>query len=182
MPLDVAGLREKIPGMETITSLLNQPEFVHVAINHFPIVGLAVAAVSLLIAVIARNRGGTLIGLALVAVLALSVWPVSEFGEEGADRVIAMADNDGQAYLHYHEALAERWSFLFYVTAGIAALGFGLNWKWPKTLNPISIAALVLALASLTAGLFIAHTGGEIRHREFRRGTPPAAQTDTESR
>jgi hypothetical protein len=38
---------------------------------------------------------------------------------------------------------------------------------------PSSILALVLAAASLTAGIVIAKAGGPIRHREFRSGPPP---------
>jgi hypothetical protein len=76
--------------------------------------------------------------------------------------------------LRYHQHLADRWIFLYYVTAGVAVLGIGLSWKWPKTLLPLSILSLVLATASLTVGIYIARAGGQIRHREFRNGPPPA--------
>jgi len=36
----------------------------------------------------------------------------------------------------------------------------------------------VLAAASLTAGLFIAQAGGEVRHREFRFRPPPIVQDE----
>ena len=61
----------------------------------------------------------------------------------------------------------------FYVTAGVAALGCFLAWKWPRTLVYSSVLALVLAAGSLSAGIFIAKAGGQIRHREFRSGPPP---------
>lgn len=159
--------------MEKLTSLLNRPEYVHAAINHFPLIGLLVAMVAVLMSLLARLRLATVLSLALLTVLALSVWPVTYFGEAGYDRVLSMADDDGQAFLRYHMNLADRWVFLYYITAGVAALAIGLNWKWPKALLPLSILALVLAAASLTAGIYIAHAGGEIRHREFRSGPPP---------
>jgi hypothetical protein len=160
--------------MEKLSTLLNQPEHVHAAINHFPLVGLLVAMLALAAALLIRKREAVLIGLGLVTLLSLSVFPVSHFGEEGFDRVLSMADEDGQAFLRYHEQLAERWEWLFYVTAAVAAIGFGLSWKWPRVLTPASILALVLAASSLAAGIVIAQAGGEVRHREFRRGPPPA--------
>ena len=159
--------------MQQLSSLLNRPEYIHAAINHFPLIGMFVAMIALLLSIIARARLGTVLALGLLAVLALTIWPVTYFGEAGYDRVLSMSDDPGQAFLKYHQHLADRWVWLYYVTAGVAALGVGLNWKWPKTLLPVSILSLVLAAASLTAGIYIAHAGGEIRHREFRTEPPP---------
>ncbi|HTL56747.1 MAG TPA: hypothetical protein VL361_13785 [Candidatus Limnocylindrales bacterium] len=156
-----------------IASLLDRPEYVHAAINHFPLVGLLVAMVSLVCALALRNRTAVFAGLGLIAVLALSAWVVSYFGEEGYDRVLSMADEDGQAFLQYHQHLADRWIVLYYLCAGSAALGIGLGWKWPRTLNPLASITLLLAAASFIAGIFIARAGGQIRHREFRSGHPP---------
>ncbi len=164
--------------MEKLSSLLNRPEYIHAAINHFPLIGVLVAMIALLLTLLARLRLGTVLCLALLAVLALSVWPVTYFGEAGYDRVLSMSDDPGQAFLRYHMHLADRWVFLYYVTAGVAALGVGLSWKWPNTLLPLSILSLVLAAASLTAGIYIAQAGGEIRHREFRTGPPPVVPAD----
>lgn len=158
----------------TVSRLLSQPEYVHVLLNHFPLIGLLVAVLALAAGLAARNRTAIFIGLALVALMALSAWPVSAYGEAGYDRVLSMADDDGQAFLRYHQMLAERWVFLYYLTAGVAALGFALGWKWPRLLTPISLLAILLAAASLSAGAFIAQAGGAVRHREFRQGPPPA--------
>ncbi len=156
--------------------MFDQPEYVHVLTNHFPLIGLLVAMVALLAALITRNRTAILIGLALVGLLALTAWPVYEFGEEGYDRVFSMSDEAGGKYLDHHRALAERWIFLYFVTAGIAGLGLILAWKWPRTLVFSSILALVLAAGSLAAGVVIAKAGGQVRHPEFRSGPPPAGQ------
>jgi hypothetical protein len=154
--------------MEQLSRLLAQPEFVHVAINHFPLVGSFVAMLALAASLAARNRPALLLSLSLVSLLALSFWPVYHFGEAGYDRVLSMSDEAGGAYLKSHEALAERWAFLYYLTAGVAALGVGLAWKWPRALPVFSALALLLAVASLAAGIAIAHAGGQVRHREFR--------------
>jgi hypothetical protein len=162
--------------MANLFTLLRQPEYVHVTLNHFPLIGLTVGVLALTAALATRNRTAILIGLALVGLLALSAWPVSEYGEAGFDRVLSMADENGQAFLKQHARLAQRWIFLYYLTAAVAAAGFGLAWKWPRSLSASALISLVLATASLVAGLFIARAGGEVRHREFRTSPPPAAR------
>jgi hypothetical protein len=160
--------------MEEVRTLLNRPEYIHAAINHFPLIGVLVAMLALLIALFTKSRAAILTGLALVCLLCLSVWPVFAFGEQGFDRVLSMSDEDGQAFLRRHQHLADTWAWLYYVAAGVAALAFGLAWKWPRTLKPLSILTLLLGAGSLAAGIVIAQAGGEIRHREFRTGPPPA--------
>jgi len=153
--------------------MLSQPEYVHVITNHLPLIGLLVAMLALIAGLLTKDRTATLIGLALVGLLALSAWPVYHYGEEGYDRVLSMTDDAGAKFLQYHRALAERWVVLYFVTAGIAGVGFMSAWRWPRTLVFSSILALVLAAASLTAGIVIAKAGGAIRHREFRFEPPP---------
>lgn len=159
--------------MEKLNSLLNRPEYVHAALNHLPLIGLFVALVLLTIALCMRHRVMTLTGLVFVCALALSVWPVYSFGESGYDRVLSMADEPGEAFLKYHAALAHRWVFLYYLTAGVAALSFATAWKWPRVTVVGSVGAVLLGIASVIAGINIAQAGGEIRHREFRSGPPP---------
>jgi hypothetical protein len=162
--------------MGRLSSLLNQPEYVHTAINHFPLIGLMVALMALAVGLITRNRPVLLTGLGLVAATAISIWPVYSYGEAGFDRVLSMSDEAGEAFLKYHAELAYHWAFLYYLTAAAAAVGLGLCRKWPRALIPAGLAALVLGLASLSAGVAIARAGGEVRHREFRSGPPPASR------
>jgi len=162
--------------MEQLSNLLNRPEYIHATINHFPLIGLFVAMLALAIGLVTKSRPIILTSLALVAAMALSIWPVYAYGESAFDRVLSMADEGGEAFLKYHAELAHRWAFLYYLTAGVAALGFGLSWKWPRALMPAGIAAIGLAILALSAGIAIAHAGGEVRHREFRSGPPPTVQ------
>ena len=57
---------------------------------------------------------------------------MSEHGEDGYDRVYSMADDAGGTYLKQHKELAERWTWVFYVTAAAGAAGMVAGWKWPK--------------------------------------------------
>src|SRR5581483_3642856 len=152
------------------------------AINHFPLIGVFVALLALATGLVTKQRPVMLTGVALVAVMALSIWPVFSFGEAGYDRVLSMSDEAGEGFLKYHAVLAHRWAFLYYITAGVAALTLGLSWKWGRVLIPGSIAALILGIASLVAGIAIAQAGGEVRHREFRSGPPPKVQEASDER
>ncbi len=158
--------------MSVFLKSLQQPEYVHVLLNHLPITGLGVALLSLVVGLVVRKRPVLLLGLALVSLLALSAWPVAEYGERGYDRVLSMSDDDGQVYLERHRDLAERWMFLFYVTATAGAVAMVVGWKWPWSLWPASLGVALLCLGSLVAATFIAESGGVVRHREFRFGPP----------
>jgi hypothetical protein len=152
-----------------VFKLLQQPEYVHVLINHLPLTGLFAALLCLIGALVTRNRAAIYLGMALVSVFALSVWPVSEYGEDGYDRVYSMADDAGGTYLKQHKELAERWTWVFYVTAAVSAVGMVAGWKWPKCLWATAFAVALLTTGSLCAGAVIADYGGKVRHPEFRR-------------
>ncbi len=162
--------------MSAFFKALQQPEYVHVLLNHLPLTGLFVALLALSAGVLWKSRAGMLLGLALVGLTSLSAWPVTEYGERGFDRVLAMADTDGQAYLQRHQQLAERWVFLFYITAGAGGVALLTGWKWSKVLRPAAGVVIVLGVASLVAGGVIAECGGKVRHREFRFGPVPQVQ------
>lgn len=165
--------------MTDLLQATKQPEYTHVLLNHLPIVGLLVALVFLVSALFTNSRPAVFLALGLVALLALSVWPVRETGEAAYDRVLAMADDAGGLYLKHHVALADRWSFLYYVAAGAAVLAMVAGRLKPKLLRPAGVAVALLAAASLTAGAAIAAAGGAIRHREFRYTPPPPAPPET---
>jgi len=166
--------------MEGFLKAIQQPEYVHVLLNHLPLTGLFIAVVFLLVAWVVNHRTSLLIALALVGLLSLSVWPVAEFGDEAYDRVLSMADDAGGQYLRHHAQLADRWLFLYYITAAAAAVAWIVGWKKPKVLHLAGGVVAVLAVASLAAGAVIAEAGGKIRHREFRYGPPPSRLEENE--
>jgi hypothetical protein len=149
-------------------SKLSQPEYLHILLNHLPLVGLAVATVATLAALILRNRGAIVIGLVLMTLLAGTAWPVMETGEGAYNRVRALADADGKRALRLHMDLAEDWGKLYYATAATALLALVAARKKPRWMWPPAILAVLLAVASLVVGALIAEAGGRIRHSEFR--------------
>lgn len=164
--------------METILRALQQPEYLHVLINPLPVYGLAIALVGLIAAMCLRSRGGEVTALILICVCAASAWPAAHYGEAAEDRILVMADTDGQVWLKTHERRAEQLIYVFYALALVSAAAIFAPKKWPKTARPLVILTLLLAVASLAAGGYIASAGGKIRHREFRTGPPPKTATE----
>ncbi len=155
---------------------MQQPEYVHVLLNPLPVYGLAVGAIGLTIALCLRSRHAQITALVLILIAAASVWPVVHYGEEAYDRVLSMADSDGEAWLKAHEHRAQKLEYVFYALALIAVAAIFLPKKWPATATLLAVVTLVVALVSLGAGGYIAYAGGKIRHREFRTGPPPHAE------
>ena len=149
------------------------PARLHVLLNHLPLTGLAVALMILVVSMVLRSRPAAVLALASVALLAGSVWPVIESGEDSYVRVRELADDYGKVQLKQHMLMAERWSSLYYITAAASVAALLAAWKWPRALYPLAILAAALAAASLLAGAIIADAGGKVRHPEFRTGPPP---------
>jgi uncharacterized BrkB/YihY/UPF0761 family membrane protein len=125
-----------------------------------------------------RNPGGQLIALVLVFATSIAVWPVVSHGDQAYDRVLSMADEDGQAWLKAHVHRADQLVFLYYGTAVLAACAIFVPKKWPRTARPLLFTTMLLAIVSLGAGTYIAHAGGKIRHREFRTERPPVTEPE----
>jgi glucan phosphoethanolaminetransferase (alkaline phosphatase superfamily) len=159
---------------------LRQPEYIHVLINPLPIYGLLMSWIGLIIAFFLRSRRAQIAALALVLISSVSAWPVYEFGEQGYDRVLSMADADGQAWLDEHKDRAEDLIYIFYALAVLSAIAIAAPIKWPRSSFPIVVAVILLGAVTLGTGGYIAYAGGRIRHREFRNERPPPKKTEHE--
>jgi plastocyanin len=168
--------------VEAILRDLRQPEYVHVLLNPLPVYGLAVGLIGLLVAICLRSRAATVVALVVVFISAAAAWPVYEYGEQSYDRVLAMADNDGQAWLASHKARAEYLIWLFYALAILSAIALIAPVKWPGLSIWLSLSVLVLGAISLGSGGYIAYAGGRIRHREFRNEPPPKGVREAAAR
>jgi hypothetical protein len=166
--------------MNTVWQHLSDPEYLHILFNPMPVYGLAIGVLALALALILRNQRVTIAALVLVFVCALSAWPTYHYGEAGYDRVKAMSDLAGEQWLDEHMARGEKMIWLFYVLAGVAAIGVGAVVKWPRTSFAITLGTLVLGGATLGTGGYIAYAGGHVRHKEFRYEPPPAKRGQEE--
>src|SRR5437868_11805952 len=159
--------------IDTLLRDLRQPEYIHVLINPLPIYGLAVAWVGLIVSLFLGSRRAQIATLAIVLISAASAWPVYELGQQSYDRVLSMADSDGQAWLDEHQDRAEDLIYFFYALALLSAVAIAAPMKWPKSSVPLAVAAIFLGAVTLGTGGYIAYAGGKIRHREFRNEPRP---------
>jgi hypothetical protein len=166
--------------IDTLLRDLRQPEYTHVLINPLPIYGLFLSWVGLVIALFLRSRRAQIATLALVLISSTSAWPVYEFGQQAYDRVLSMADEDGQAWLDEHKDRAEDLIYIFYALAVLSAIAIVVPMKWPKSSVPLAIATILLGAVTLGTGGYIAYAGGKIRHREFRNEPPPPRKAEHE--
>ena len=152
---------------------LHQPEYVHVLLNPLPVYGLLISWIGLVAAMISKSRRALIVALILVFITSISAWPTFEFGEQAYDRVLAMTDEDGHAWLDEHQDRAQDLIYIFYALAALSAAAIVVPLRWPKSSAPLAVAVVLLGAATLASGCYIAYTGGKIRHREFRNEPAP---------
>ncbi len=157
---------------------LSDSEYVHVLINPLPVYGLAMGVLGLVVGLILRTPKVTIAALVLVFVGGISAWPTYYYGEAGYDRVKALSDDAGGKWLDEHMARGEKLIWMFYVLAGVSAIGVVAVAKRPRSSFAVSVFTLVLGTATLGAGGYIAYAGGHVRHREFRFEPPPEGREE----
>src|SRR5437763_12612861 len=146
---------------------LQQPEYVHVLLNPLPVYGLLIGLIGLVLALTLKSRRAQIATLTLVLISSASAWPVYEFGQQGYDRVLSMADEDGERWLDEHRDRAEDLIWIFYALAVLSAIAIAAPIKWPKSSAPLVIAVIFLGLGTLGTGGYIAYVGGKTRHSDF---------------
>lgn len=147
---------------------------VHLAVNHFPVVG---AVLALLFFVWAISRGeGEHVRMALVFFVVVALLGVATyFTGEPAEHAVEDLAGISESLVEEHEEAAGT-STIVLAALGLLA-GFGLfvsrqARKLPRWLGP---AVLVLALVATGAMAWTATLGGHIRHPEIRPETATEA-------
>ena len=156
-----------------------QPEYLHVLLNPLPVYGLltGILGLAIALAIFRGSRAARTTALLLIAVSAGSAWPVIQYGEESADRVLAMSDAAGSQWLKAHARRADLVEPLYYALAALAVAAIFLPRKWPASAIPAAILTLAVAVGAAGAGAWVAYAGGKIRHAEFRNEPPPSAES-----
>ena len=145
----------------------------HLLLNHFPLVGLAIASLGLLTSILMKNRGAQVLSIALVILTSAIAWPVAVSGENAYKTIRGVADDDGADWLDTHLDRADQTVWLFALPPLIGLLAIFLPFKFPRTATPMAVATLIVAGVSLGAAVYIADAGGKIRHPEIRSTPVP---------
>ena len=154
----------------------------HLAMNHIPVVGTALAAGLLAFAL--WKKRAELFGVCLGAFVLLAVLtvPVYLTGGRAEDVIMEMPGVEvDEAFVAPHESAA-RIAFIGSAVLGVAALG-GLLAGRRAAGPPRAFVIVVFILALLEAGLLVrtANLGGNIRHPEIRSPSPATAAPPAKS-
>jgi hypothetical protein len=145
-----------------------RPDYLHVLLNPIPVYGLAMGVIGLLVAFALRSRAARVVALVVICLSSAAAWPVWHYGEKAYDDVMMVADKEGTSWMDEHRSRAEKLIVAFYALAALSLGSLLIPLKKPRADLPLSVATLILALAVLGMGAWIAYAGGRIRHEEFR--------------
>ena len=160
-----------------MTELLDDPVYLHVLLNHFPVIGLTMAIAVLVVGVVFRQTAMLFVGLVLVALTAGSSLPVGILGDDAYPTVFDRLDGDGRAWLDYHTHLADTWLPVLYANAALAVIALGVGILRRPLLLPAALLVTLVTLAGIGTAVRIADAGGKVMHPEFRLIDPPVVES-----
>ena len=149
------------------------PTHLHLAINHVPIIGLAVACVPVLLGILFHSRGALASGLVAV-LLCVGTMPFIMQTGEAAQESFADGSIDpgmdmaGKSAFREHSKRAKLTAPVVYAVGILALLALLTLIKFPRQAAWIGWAVLLGSAISIGLSVWTAEAGGRIRHTEFR--------------
>lgn len=152
----------------------------HLAVNHFPIIGTIFGLGILIAGIILKNN--SVKNTAYVLFIVAAIFAAFSMGTgEGAEELVEDMPSVGKKIIHEHEEMAEKLAILLYVLAVVSIGGIYLNIKNHAKTNLATYTALVLAIVGVFLAQQTGTTGGEIRHTEIRENTVQATGTEQDN-
>ena len=147
--------------------------YLHLVLNHFPVIGVITGIATLVLGFLSRSDSVKRASLVIMVAMAVMTIPVYLTGEPAEERV-ENAVGVSKPLIEEHEEAASV-AFAAMGVAGLTALlGLLVSFKLNRYANVGFIASLVFSLAAFGLVARTAGLGGQIRHAEIRSG---AAQT-----
>ena len=140
---------------------------VHLAVNHFPIIGTILGLGILIAGIVLHNKSVQNTAYVLFVIAAIFGF-FSMYTGEGAEEMVEDFPGIGKAIIHEHEELAEKLAIVLYLLGGISVLGLILNVKNHAKAKFISVVAVIIAIPAVYVSTLVGTSGGEIRHTEIR--------------
>ena len=159
--------------MPDLMETLFAPAHLHLAINHVPIIGLAVACLPVLIGILFHSRGALASGL-LAVILCAGVMPaIMETGEAAQESFVDGSidpgmDIAGKAAFREHSHRAKATAPVVYAAGILAAVSLLALIRFPRQAAWIGWAVLLGSTLSIALSVWTAEAGGRMRHTEFR--------------
>lgn len=145
----------------------------HLVLNHFPIIGSAIAIFVLLIGILKKSDDVKKVSVLILILTALVTIPVYLTGEKAQAKVEGNYEDVDEDFIDAHEDFA-LYSFIAMDIAGALGLVAVFLYRKPKTL-PNSFAYFLLAVLLIVNGMmaYTANLGGKIHHPEIREDKLP---------
>jgi len=175
----ISAFAHDAEGGSTVGLFGLKAEHLHVLLNPLPVYGLFAGAAVLLTGLLARSRTTRNTGLILTILCAASAWPVLLYGQHGYNHLAPQLDTESKQWLDAHMERAERFIYVFYLTALLGVAAIVLQKKFPKVAPVLAWVTCLSAMISLGIGGWISRAGGQISHSEFRGEEPPPASSGT---
>ena len=141
----------------------------HLALNHFPIIGTVLGFLTLLAGILFKNEGIKKAGLGIFVFSGVMAIPAFLTGE-GAEEVLKATGMDVEAVGEDHERLGKIALAISLVIGVLAFIALFIERKHAALFKKLLIAILVIAGANAVVLKYTGTTGGEIRHTEIRKG------------
>lgn len=141
--------------------------YLHLVINHFPIIGVFIGTILLIAGLVFNNQGVKISGLGTVVFAALMAGVAYMTGDPAEKAVEGLTDV-AKSLVSRHEDIATVGMYLLIPAGLMAALTLYSIWKKERSVRFLIIIALILSLFSSGAMVYVGRTGGQIRHSEFR--------------
>lgn len=163
----------------------------HLLVNHFPIIGLILAIIVLLIGILAKSSVSRRIGLLLFFIAGVSAIPSFSTGEGAEHYYEAYVEQGGICgkdnacsldvklakekeighLIHEHEEKAEELMPFMWGIIVFSLIGLFLEFKRKSMATMASVVVLIVGIIAAYFAKEVGTSGGEISHVEIRKET-----------
>lgn len=154
---------------------MNWP-YLHLLINHFPIILSSVGTAALVLALVVKHRGVWLFALAMLTLAGLAIYPTFYTGDEAGHAV-------RDTWYVVHEMVEEHEASADFALPAVLVMGAVSAYAWWRMLRrevtglpPVWLRAVVAVLAVFALSVVVrtAYLGGQIVHESPKLVSPPA--------
>lgn len=140
---------------------------VHLALTHFPIMGTLLGSGILAYGLFSNNDTAKKISLAifiLMGIMTIPVFMTGEPAEEAVEHLAGVSEN----IIEEHEELAEKAIWLMGLLGIFSMFNFIALARKTSFVKTITLATLIISVATFGVFAKVGNLGGQIRHTEIR--------------
>ena len=151
---------------------------IHLALNHFPVVGVLIAAALMLASLVRKSPGllkASLVSFVIVAAIAIPVYLTGEPAEEIVEHLAGVAHDT----IEQHEDAA-LFAFIAMESLGALAILGLIFYRRNRVPRWYALAVGALGVGATAWTLWTAALGGRISHPELQPGFSPPAEEESQ--